>query len=100
MSTQEFKELFLAAQRGDQAATEELLRQYEPYLRRVIQLRLTDPRLRRVFDTMDIYQSVAAVFLERVGMESEKFTSVEKMRNYLVTMVLRKILTKARAAKN
>jgi hypothetical protein len=45
---------------GDQDAAAELVRLYEPEIRLEVRtwLRLRDPRLRRVFDSMDICQSV------------------------------------------
>ncbi len=100
MKAPEFSDLLLVARRGDEAATADLLQRYEPYLRRAIHLRLTDPRLRRLFDTMDIYQSVAADFLNWAGSGDGAFASAEKARNFLVTMVVNKIREKARAAKN
>ena len=42
---------------GDQAAATELVRRYEPALRRSVRLRLRDPRLRRVLDSSDVCQA-------------------------------------------
>lgn len=100
MSTPEFTDLFVAARNGDESAFADWLLEYEPYLRRVIHLRLTDVRLRRLFETMDIYQSVAGDFLRWAGEGDGAFASREKVRNFLVTMVVNKINAKARAAKN
>jgi RNA polymerase sigma-70 factor (ECF subfamily) len=53
----------------DAAAAEELVRRYEPAIRRRVRvwLRLQDPRLRRVFDSMDVCQSVLASFFVRAA---------------------------------
>jgi RNA polymerase sigma-70 factor (ECF subfamily) len=54
---------------GDEQAAAELVRRYEPEIRLEVRtwLRLRDPRLRRVFDSMDVCQSVLANFFLRVA---------------------------------
>jgi len=47
---------------GDAQAATELVRQYEHAIRLEVRLRLRDPRMRRVFDSLDICQSVMASF--------------------------------------
>jgi RNA polymerase sigma-70 factor (ECF subfamily) len=47
---------------GDARAAEELVRRYEPVIRLDVRLRLRDPRLRRLFDSVDVSQSVLATF--------------------------------------
>ena len=47
---------------GDARAAEELVRRYEPLIRREVRFRLHDSRLRRVFDSMDVCQPVLASF--------------------------------------
>ena len=47
---------------GDQGAATELVRRYEPALRRSVRLRLRDPRLRRVLDSSDVCQAVLLRF--------------------------------------
>ena len=56
-----FQELIERVRGGDGDAATELVRRYEPAIRRVIRLRLTDARLRRAFDSMDVCQSLLAV---------------------------------------
>ena len=62
-------ELFQRVRCGDGEAAAELVRRYEPAIRRRVRvwLRLQDPRLRRVFDSMDICQSVLASFFLRAA---------------------------------
>ena len=52
---------------GDPQAAEELVRRYEPVVRLEVRVRLRDPRLRRVFDTLDICQSVLGSFFVRAA---------------------------------
>ena len=52
---------------GDEQAAAELVRRYEPLIRREVRFQLEDRRLCRVFDSMDICQSVLASFFVRVG---------------------------------
>ena len=59
------------AQSGDEAAVSLLVRRYEPELRRFIRVRLTDPRLRRYLDSVDICQAVLGRFF--VGFFAGKF---------------------------
>ena len=56
MASPELQEFSQVLQSGDQPAVEELLRQFDPFLRRVIRLLLIDGRLRRAVDTTDIFQ--------------------------------------------
>jgi RNA polymerase sigma-70 factor (ECF subfamily) len=52
---------------GDGQAAEELVRQYESAVRVVIRARLTDPALKRVFDSTDFCQSVFLSFFVRAA---------------------------------
>lgn len=57
---------------GDQEAAAELVRRYEPEVRRFIRVRLTDARMRRVLDSVDICQSVLARFFHHL--QSQKLS--------------------------
>jgi len=50
---------------GDSEAAEQLLREYEPLVRRQVRMRLSDTRLSRLYDSMDYSQSVFASFFLR-----------------------------------
>ncbi len=63
-----FQDLIRRVRSGDDDAAAELVRRYEPAIRRVVRLRLTDARLRRVFDSMDVCQSVLGSFFVRAAM--------------------------------
>jgi RNA polymerase sigma-70 factor (ECF subfamily) len=62
-------ELVRRVRAGEAEAAAELVRRYEPAIRRRVRvwLRLQDPRLRRVFDSMDVCQSVLASFFVRAA---------------------------------
>ena len=63
MPTPELQEFFAKIQGDDEEAVEALLQALDPFLRRVIHLRLHDGRLRRAVDTTDILQSLLKDFL-------------------------------------
>jgi RNA polymerase sigma factor (sigma-70 family) len=93
-----FQELIERVRRGDQAAADELLRRYEPALRRVIQVRLFDARVRRVHDADDICQSVLASFFVRLALGQYEFDSPEALIKLLGSMARNKIIDKGRRA--
>ena len=49
-----FQELIGRVRAGDQDAATELVKTYEPAVRRAVRLRLGDTRLGRAFDSMDV----------------------------------------------
>lgn len=91
-----FQELLLRVRRGDEAAAGELLRRYEPALRRVVHVRLVDARLRRLFDVDDICQSVLASFFVRAALGQYELTEPADLLKLLATMARNKLADKAR----
>src|SRR4051794_2951522 len=73
---------------GDGRAAEELVRRYEPEIRLEVRtwLRLRDPRLRRVFDSMDICQSVMASFFVRAAIGEYELDEPRQLIRLLVGM--------------
>jgi RNA polymerase sigma-70 factor (ECF subfamily) len=59
---EEFSTLLDRARSGQSDAATELVRRYEPELRRYVRVRLTDSRLRRFIDSVDICQSILGRF--------------------------------------
>jgi len=97
MSEEEaFRELIRKVRSGDQQAATDLVRQYEPEIRRAVRLRLTDPRLNRVLDSMDICQSVMANFFVRVHAGQFELDRPEQLLRLLVTMARNRLLDQAR----
>jgi RNA polymerase sigma-70 factor (ECF subfamily) len=84
---------------GDQGAAAELVRQYEPTIRRVARVRLLDTRLRRLLDSMDICQSVFGSFFVRAALGEYDLKTPEQLLNLLVSMSSRKVIDQARRAK-
>lgn len=61
-----FAALLQRVRDGDEQAAEVLVKRYEPEIRRMVRVRLNDPTLRPVLDSMDICQSILARFFIRV----------------------------------
>ncbi len=97
-----FLELMQAVRSGDQEAAAELVRRYEPAIRRVIRFKLSDPRLRRVVDTVDICQGVLGSFFVRASLGQYDLENPEQLRKLLMTMARNKLakqVQKQRAAR-
>jgi RNA polymerase sigma-70 factor (ECF subfamily) len=70
-----FQDLIHQVRAGNQEAATELVRLYEPTLRRLIRIRLQDSQLRHVIDSMDVCQSVMANFF--VGAALGRFPELD-----------------------
>src|SRR3954469_20788092 len=92
----EFQDLIGRIRAGDEAAAAELVRTYEPAIRRAARVRLADSRLRRVFDSMDICQSVLASFFVRAAMGQYDLERPEQLLGLLVDMSRKKLVDRAR----
>jgi RNA polymerase sigma-70 factor (ECF subfamily) len=91
-----FAELIDRIRSGDGRAAEEMVRQYEPLVRRAIRVRLEDQRLRHVFDSMDICQSVLASFFLRTAAGSYDLQEPRDLIRLLVRMARNKLAEAAR----
>jgi RNA polymerase sigma factor (sigma-70 family) len=83
---------------GDGSAAAELVRLYEPAVRRVVRLRLRDPRLRRVLDSTDVCQSVLASFFVRAAAGQYELDRPEQLLRLLAVMARNKLAGQARRA--
>jgi len=63
-----FAEFIRRVRAGDERAAAELVERYEPAIRRAVRVRLRDPRLRRLIESVDICQSVLATFFVRAAL--------------------------------
>lgn len=91
-----FADLFALVKKGDANAAEVLVRRYEPDIRRVVRVRLTDKQLRRMVDSVDICQSVLAGFFVRSAAGQYDLQTPEEMLMLLVTMAKNRIVDLAR----
>jgi RNA polymerase sigma-70 factor (ECF subfamily) len=81
---------------GDEQAAAELIRRYEPFIRREVRMRLTDPTLYRLFDSVDICQSVLLSFFVRAAAGQYDLHEPEDLLNLLITMARNKLASQAR----
>jgi RNA polymerase sigma-70 factor (ECF subfamily) len=91
-----FAELVERIRNGDQQAAEELVRRYEPAIRRAVRFRLTDPRLGTAVDSMDICQSVLASFFVRAASGQYELNRPEDLHSLLMAMARKKLAMQAR----
>jgi len=93
---QTFHHLIGRVQAGEQDAAAELVRRYEPAIRRVVRCRLMDTRLRRVFDSMDVCQSVLASFFVRAALGQYDLKSSDQLLKLLSQMARHKAIDRVR----
>jgi RNA polymerase sigma-70 factor (ECF subfamily) len=91
-----FDEFVRRIRAGDEQAAAELVRQYEPLIRREVRLQLDDRRLCRVLDSMDVCQSVLASFFVRTAAGQYDLERPEQLVKLLVTMARNKVVSAAR----
>ena len=94
----EYAEFVRRIREGDEHAAEELVRRYEPEIRLEVRgwLRLRNPALRRVFDSMDICQSVLASFFTRAAFGEFDLDEPSQVIRLLVGMARKKVAEQAR----
>lgn len=91
-----FEDFIRRIRAGDERAAEELVQKYEPVIRLEVRMRLTDPRLYRLFDSMDICQSVLASFFLRAATGQFELDKPEQLLKLLVAMTRNKLAFQAR----
>lgn len=94
-----FRDLIRRVRAGEQDAAAELVRQYEPEIRRAVRLRIDD-KLGRVLDSMDVCQSVMGNFFVRAAAGQFDIEHPAQLFKLLVTMARNKILDHARKPAN
>jgi RNA polymerase sigma-70 factor (ECF subfamily) len=92
------QDLITRVRAGDQGAAAELVRDYEPNIRRAVRIQLRDPRLRSVLDTVDICQSVMASFFARLALGQYDLDEPGQLAALLSRMARSKVATRARRA--
>jgi RNA polymerase sigma factor (sigma-70 family) len=97
-SPEEYAEFIRRIRQGDQEAAAELVRLYEPEIRLEIRgwLRLRDPRLRRVLDSVDVCQAVLASFFLRATLGEFDLEQPGQLIQLLVGMARNKLSEQVR----
>jgi RNA polymerase sigma-70 factor (ECF subfamily) len=88
-----FPDLLRRVRSGDAAAAAQLVRDYEPVVRRAVRFRLRDAQLRRVLDESDICQSVLVSFFVRAAAGQFDLESPEQLMALLTRMAQNKLVT-------
>jgi RNA polymerase sigma-70 factor (ECF subfamily) len=91
-----FEELIARVRAGDQTAASDLVRRYEPEIRREVRFLLRDPFLRRSFDSMDICQSVMSSFFLRAALGEYDLDRPEDLVRLLISMTRNKVVDATR----
>lgn len=91
-----FRSFLRCVRSGDAQAAAELVRRYEPEIRREVRLRLTDPRLNRAFDSLDVCQSVLGSFFVRVALGEYDLDDARQLLKLLTTMARKKLAFRVR----
>jgi RNA polymerase sigma factor (sigma-70 family) len=92
----EFADYLLRIRAGDAQAAEELVRRYESLIRREVRLKLHDPSLHRVLDSVDICQSVMASFFVRAAAGEYELNQPLQLLRLLISMARNKVAEAAR----
>ena len=91
-----FEELIRRVRAWDQQAAAELVRRYEPAIRRAVRVRLANARLRNLLDSMDICQSVLRSFFVRAASSQFELETPEQVLKLLTAMARNKLASQAR----
>jgi RNA polymerase sigma-70 factor (ECF subfamily) len=92
----DFQEFIRRIRAGDDVAAEELVRHYEPLIRREVRMRIDDDRLNRAFDSLDVSQSVLASFFVRAATGEYDLERPDQLVRLLLTMARNKLASRAR----
>jgi RNA polymerase sigma factor (sigma-70 family) len=92
----DFADFLRRIRAGDDLAAMELVRRFEPLIRREVRTRIGDQRLKRAFDSVDVSQSVLAIFFSRAATGEYELESPEQLVRLLVTMARNRLVSRAR----
>jgi RNA polymerase sigma-70 factor (ECF subfamily) len=91
-----FAELVRRVRTGDPVAAAELVRRYEPAIRRVVRVRLGGGRMAALFDSMDVCQSVLGSFFLRAAAGQYSLDTPEDLLKLLTAMARNKLAFQVR----
>jgi|SRR5579864_1870638 len=89
--TVSFQALMGRVRSGEEDAAAELVRLYEPAVRRAVRFRMADSRLGRAMDSLDVCQSVLGSFFVRAALGQYVLDQPEQLVRLLTTMVRNKL---------
>jgi RNA polymerase sigma-70 factor (ECF subfamily) len=95
MSTEPLDLLLERLRQGDTRAVEQIVADYEPYLRVLVRRSLPVP-LRAKFDSLDVVQSVWVQVLRALREGAWEITDRERLRALLVTVARRRLVSRYR----
>lgn len=93
---QPFDDFLRRIRLGDEQAAVELVERYEPIIRREVRMGISDGRLNRAFDSVDVCQSVLASFFSRAATGQYDLESPEQLVGLLMSMARNKLASLAR----
>lgn len=96
LNDSEFTQLMQQTRAGDQGAAMKLVELYEPEIRRTARMRMTDPKLRRLVDSMDICQSVFGKFFSKAIESDLELNTPDQLLGLLVTMTRNRVVDEHR----
>jgi RNA polymerase sigma-70 factor (ECF subfamily) len=96
MDAPSFPDLLRRVRGGDPDAAADLVRRYEQAIRRAVRMRLTDARLRRTLESMDVCQSVFFNFFVRAAAGQFDLERPEQLLGLLVRMAQNRVQDHAR----
>jgi RNA polymerase sigma factor (sigma-70 family) len=92
-----FEDLVRRVRAGEPAAATELVKRYEPHIRRAVRIRLMRyPHMRRLLDSVDICQSVMGSFFVRAAKGEYRLDKPDELQNLLVIMAYHKLIDMVR----
>jgi RNA polymerase sigma-70 factor (ECF subfamily) len=92
-----FEDLVRRVRQGEQAAAADLVKRYEPHIRRAVRIRLMRyPQMRRLLDSVDICQSVMGSFFVRAARGEYRLDRPDELQNLLVIMAYHKLVDMVR----
>jgi RNA polymerase sigma factor (sigma-70 family) len=98
-SDAELPDLIRRLRERDPTAAAELIRRYEPDIRRIARVRLARLGLRHIVNSDDIAQSVFGRFLARIEKDGLEFESADKLLHLLAVIASNRVYTHARREK-
>src|SRR5580704_13146264 len=92
----ELAELLAQIREGDEEAARLLVKRYESAIRVAVRTNLSDPRLRRQFDSLDVCQSVLASFFFHLTDGDYDLHAPAQLAALLTKMAQNKVRMRAR----